>query len=102
MKLLHRRETIRCELKELEGRVSEIERQQMSTQADVDAVVVQVGEVAADLATAHTTLQAEIDALATANPAIDVAALQAAVAPLDQAAKDLGAIVPTPPAAPVA
>lgn len=70
----------------------------MSNQADVDALTAQVTQVAADLQTAQTTLQAEIDNLASANPELDLTALQDAVAPLDAAVQKLGATVPTPPA----
>jgi hypothetical protein len=70
----------------------------MATQADVDAITTQVTQVATDLATAKTDLQAEIDKLAKQNPAIDLTALQGAVAPLDAAVVALETLAPTPPA----
>ena len=82
--------------------IQRLERQQMSTQADVDAVTTQAGEIASDLATAKVDLHAEIDALSAANPGLDLTALQAAVSPLDQAAKDLAGLKPTPPPPPPA
>ena len=77
-----------------------IERQltHMATQTDVDALTTAVGQVSTDLATAQTTLQAEIDSLAAANPALDLTALQAAVAPVDAAAVALAGLKPTPTA----
>jgi hypothetical protein len=70
----------------------------MATQADVDALTTTVDQVAADLSTAQVKLQSEIDALGTANPRLDLTALNAAVAPLDSAVQALGALTPTPPA----
>jgi len=78
----------------LNGRIDK-----MATQADVDAITTQVQQVATDLETAKTNLQAEIDALASANPSLDLTALNAAVAPLDAAVNSLGELKPTPPAA---
>ena len=76
--------------------IQRLERQQVTTQADVDALTTQAGEIASDLATAKTDLQTEIDALSAANPGLDLTALQAAVSPLDQAAKDLAGLKPEP------
>lgn len=70
----------------------------MATQADVDALTTAIDTVATDVATAQTVLQAEIDALAQANPSLDLSALQTAVAPLDAAVQQLGALKPIPPA----
>lgn len=72
----------------------------MATQADIDALTAEINQVATDVDTAKTQLQAEIDALADANPGLDVSALQAAVAPLDGAVVALGELKPTPPAPP--
>jgi hypothetical protein len=72
----------------------------MASQQDVDALTTQVGQVATDLAAAKTALQTEIDQLAAANPTVNLAGLQAAVAPLDAAVQSLGALTPTPPAPP--
>lgn len=71
----------------------------MASQADVDALTSAVDQVSADLASAQSKLQAEIDALAAANPSLDLTALQAAVAPLDSAVVALGDLTPTPPSA---
>ena len=83
---------------QLKERLEPIERQLMSTQADVDAVTALVAQVATDLATAQADLQTQIDALAAANPAVSLTALQAAVAPLDAAVVALETLAPTPPA----
>ena len=81
-------------------RIHHIERKltHMATQADVDAITTAVTQVAVDLATAKTDLQTEIDSLVTANPALDLTALQAAVAPVDAAVVALETLKPTPPA----
>ena len=69
-----------------------------ATQADIDAITATVDQVSTDLATARDNLQAEIDALAAnAGTSIDVSALQAAVAPLDDAVNALGQLQPDPP-----
>ena len=86
---------------QLDERLEPLERQIMSTQAEADAVTAQVTQVSTDLATAKTDIQAQIDALAVANPAVDLTALQAAVAPLDAAVVALETLAPTPPAPPV-
>jgi chromosome segregation ATPase len=83
------------EIKRLWRAIHELEENQLSTQADVDALVAQIGQVEADLTTAQSTLQAEIDSLVAANPALDLSALQAAVAPLDAQVQALGALKPT-------
>lgn len=70
----------------------------MPTQADVDAITTEVGNIAAELDSDTAKLQTEIDALSAANPSLDLTALQAAVTPLDAKAQALGALVPTPPA----
>ena len=72
----------------------------MSTQADVDALTVAVTQISTDLATASTTLQAEIDKLVAANPALDLTALTAAIAPIDAAVNALDTLAPTPPVPP--
>lgn len=69
----------------------------MATQADIDQVTQQVNQVATDLQTSTTAIQAEIDQLAQANPQLDLSALQSAVSPLDDKVKALGQIQPTPP-----
>jgi hypothetical protein len=70
------------------------------TQADVDALTAQIEQVAQDLIAAQGKLQAEIDALAAANPGVDLTALQAAVAPLDAAVVALGGLAPDAPPEP--
>lgn len=80
--------------------INELRREMahMATQSDVDAVTTQVQQVATDLQSAQSSLQAEIDQLAQANPSVDLTALQAAVAPLDSAVQALGQIKPDQPA----
>ena len=80
--------------------IHELQEKQMATQAEVDALTTQAGSIAEDLAKAETVLQTEIDALSAANPGLDLTKLQAAVSPLDQAAKDLAGLKPTPAPAP--
>lgn len=69
----------------------------MASQADVDAITAELGQVSTDLVTAQTTLQAEIDALAAANPTVDVTALKAAADELDPAVQKLSGLVPDAP-----
>lgn len=71
-----------------------------ATQQDIDELTSQLTQVAADLNTAKSALQAEIDTLAAQHPGVDVSALQAAVAPLDSAVQALAGLQPTPPAGP--
>jgi hypothetical protein len=83
---------------ELWDAIHRLEEQRMTDQAEVDALTTQVTQVGADLAAAKTTLQQEIDALAAANPGINLSGLQAAVTPLDTAAKALAELKPEPTA----
>lgn len=69
--------------------------QMAASQQDIDTLTGQVQQVGADLATARTVLQDEIDRLATGNPQLDLTALQAAVEPLDKAVTGLGDLKPT-------
>jgi uncharacterized coiled-coil protein SlyX len=80
--------------------IHELQEAVMATQADVDALTTQVSTVASDLAKAQADIQAELDALSTANPTVDLTALTAAVAGLDPAVQTLGALKPDAPAAP--
>jgi hypothetical protein len=80
--------------------IHNIQEKQKMTQSDVDAITTQVDQVAQDLTAAQVKLQAEIDALAAANPTVDLTALQAAVAPLDAAVLALGGLTPDVPPAP--
>jgi hypothetical protein len=82
--------------------INSIEERQTMAQADIDALTAQVTQVATDIAAASAKLQTEIDALAAANPGVNLTALQAAVAPLDAAVVALGGLAPTPPAPPAA
>ena len=79
--------------------IHSIERQltHMATQAEVDTITTEVEKVATDLSTAQTALQTEIDALAAANPTLNLSALQTAVAPLDAAVTALGNLQPLKP-----
>lgn len=70
----------------------------LATQDDVNALTTQVTQVASDLDTARTNLQAEIDSLASANPTLDLSALTNAITPLDDAVNSLNNLTPTPPA----
>jgi hypothetical protein len=72
----------------------------MASQQDVDALQAQVDQDKVDLTTGIATVQAEVDALVVANPAIDVTNLQASVAALSPVVADVGAIKPTPPGPP--
>jgi hypothetical protein len=68
----------------------------MATQSEVDAITAELGTVATDLASGQVTLQAEIDSLAAANPAVDVTALKEAADALDPAVQKLASLVPDP------
>lgn len=70
----------------------------MAAQSDIDAITAQISQVETDLASTQSTLQAEIDQLSQANPQLDLSALQAAVAPLDQQVQALGQLKPSAPA----
>jgi hypothetical protein len=74
----------------------------MATQADVDALTAAVSGVSTDLAAAVTNIQAEIAALQTANPALDLSALQTAVSGLVTVQGTVDALETPPPAAPPA
>lgn len=66
----------------------------MATQQDIDALTQQVTQVQSDLAASSQQIQSELDSLSSANPQLDVSALEAAVAPLDGAVKALGQLSP--------
>jgi hypothetical protein len=81
--------------------IHNLEEQQMSTQAEVDALTTALQQVATDLESDATTLQSELDNLEsqiTAGNPVDLSALQTAVAALDPKAKAIGALVPEKPA----
>lgn len=86
----------------LEDLNERMEQMEASGQAAIDALTAQSGQVASDLAAARVTLQAELDALAAANPALNLAGLQAAVSALDPSVQALGALKPDAPGAPPA
>jgi hypothetical protein len=80
------------------GIVIEKEDQIMTDQEHLDADVAAVEAVVTDLATATVNIQAELDALKTAHPAVDFTGLDAAVASLAGAQAGVDALE-TPPAA---
>jgi hypothetical protein len=99
---------------ELHRALAQLQEEIMSTQADADALTAQlqqdevnIAQVATDAAAASAKLQAELSAVASANPSVDLsAALQAAsdvtaaIAPLDSAVQALGNQTPDAPATP--
>jgi biotin operon repressor len=86
------------DLERLEARLNRrINRMADATQADIDNLTSQVQQVATDLDSSRSKLQAEIDSLAAQG--VDVTSLQEAVAPLDSAVQALGDLQPTPPPA---
>ena len=68
----------------------------MSQQDEVNADVQAITAAVADLGTAVTAVQAEIDALKAANPALDLTALDAAVASLTPAVTAVQGLAPAP------
>ena len=72
----------------------------MSQQDDLAADVQIVDQAVTDLGTAATAIEAEIAALKTANPALDLTGLDTAVGSLKTAVSGVTAIAPpaTPPA----
>ena len=72
----------------------------MSQQDDLTADVQVVNQAVTDLGTAATLIEAEIAALKTANPALDLTGLDSAVGSLKTAVSGVTAIAPpaTPPA----
>lgn len=74
--------------------IDQLKEQQMATQTEVDAITTEAQKVATDLGTVQSTLQAEIDNLAAANPSIDLSGLKTAVEPLDAAVEALGNLQP--------
>jgi hypothetical protein len=72
----------------------------MSQQDDISADTAAIVQAVTDLGTAVTSVQAEIDQLKAANPALDLTALDAAVASLQPAVAGVQGLVP--PAAPPA
>ncbi len=68
----------------------------MATQADIDTLTAKLGELKDHLTSADAGIQAEIDALKAANPAVDVSSLQTAVDALSQQVDATSALVPAP------
>lgn len=73
-----------------------LEMEDMANQADIDALATKLGELKDNLTSADEGIQAEIDALQAANPAVDVSGLQAAVDALSQQVDATTALVPAP------
>jgi hypothetical protein len=90
--------TRRSRDREILRKITTIERKQMATQEQVDALTAAVGTVSADLATAKTTIQAEIDKLAGEHPQVNLEALTTAVDALDPAVQALDQLKPETPA----
>lgn len=72
----------------------------MATQADIDALTTKLGELKDTLTADDAGIQAEIDALKAANPAVDVSGLQSAVDALSAQVDATSALVPAPAAPP--
>lgn len=85
-------EPVPTHLQEIWEAIHQLERQQAMSQTEIDALTTAVGQVAADLEADTATIQAELDAAATANPTVDLSKLTVAVAALDPKAKALGAL----------
>lgn len=71
-------------------------RKTMATQADIDALTTKLSDMKDHLTSADAGIQAEIDALKAANPAVDVTALQSAVDALSGQVDATAALVPAP------
>lgn len=77
--------------------IHRLEENQLSEQAEVDALTTQLGTVSADLATAQTTIQTELNELQTkitAGEPPNLEALKTAVAALDPAVQAVAALKP--------
>ena len=74
----------------------------MATQTDIDNLTAQLTAVGDALNTAVAGIQADLDALKAANPAIDITALSTSVAALVTAAAAVTAVDAENPAPPVA
>ena len=79
-------------LQELHAKVDVI----MSQQDDINADVTTIEQGVANLGTAATAIQAEIDALKAANPSLDLSGLDQAAADLTGAVSAVSAIAPPP------
>lgn len=95
---------LRLPWKVLPDMQADIARLQMTThrmetimaanQADIDALAVKLGELKDNLTSADAGIQAEIDALKAANPALDLSGVQAAVDALSTQVDATSALVP--------
>jgi ABC-type transporter Mla subunit MlaD len=107
--------TIHRRLSQLEERVSALEGSQAASQQQIDQITAELGttatglaQLSADLGSAQSTLQAEIDSIVAGNqPNLDnLQAAADALGPVAQAADEqaqaIGQLVPTPPPAPPA
>ena len=74
----------------------------MATQTDIDNLTAQLTTVGEALNTAVVGIQADLDALKAANPAVDITALSASVEALVAASAAVTAIDAENPAPPVA
>ena len=72
----------------------------MASQQDVDAITTAIGQVETDLKSSSAAIQTELDALATANPSVDLTGLRSAVSGLDPAVQAIGALKPLTPQPP--
>lgn len=82
--------------------INKLEEKQMATQEEINALTGEVNQVASDITTVAQAIQNEIDDLATANPALDLSGLRAAIQPLGAAVEALGNLQPVKAEAPVA
>jgi hypothetical protein len=68
------------------------------TQADLDALAASLGDLQTKLTSADAGLQAEIDSLQSANPALDLSGVQAKLNELSSQVDATAAMVPAAPA----
>jgi uncharacterized coiled-coil protein SlyX len=83
----------------LEHRLTRMETRMANQQADLDAVAQRLADLKDTLTAADAGIQAEIDALKSQNPSLDLSGLQAAVDGLSSQVDATAALVPAPPAA---
>lgn len=80
------------------GALIDLEEDDMNEAEQLAALEAGPTQVATDLATAQSTIQAELNALALANPGIDLSKVTASVTALDTAVQAVGALKPAPAA----
>jgi hypothetical protein len=78
--------------------IKELRNNQMSLQDEINGLTAELNKVATDIASVETTLQTEINNLATQNPGVDLSSLRTAIQPLDAAVQALGKLEPVQPA----